>query len=55
VNDTRLIQAASLIAQAQALVNEMAEELTGDHKDWMTAAGKVLDIAHRAVRNVSLR
>ena len=55
MNDTRLVQAGQMIAESKQLLDELIEELSGDHKEWLTAASRVLEIAHRVVRNVSLR
>ena len=57
MNDTRLIQASGLIAEAQSILDEVAAELpqNGQHHDWLSAASKVCNIAHRAIRQAALR
>jgi hypothetical protein len=57
VNDTRLIQASGLIAEAQAILDELCAEIPAGkpHADWLSAASKVCNIAHRAIRQASLR
>lgn len=57
VNDTRLIQASGLIAEAQAILDEVCAELPAGkpHSDWLSAASKVCNIAHRAIRQADLR
>lgn len=57
VNDTRLIQASALIAEAQAILDELCSEIPAGkpHADWLSAASKVCNIAHRAIRQASLR
>jgi len=57
VNDTRLIQASGLIADAQKILDELCGENlpTKQHFEWLSAASKVCNIAHRAIRNAALR
>ncbi len=57
MNDTRLIQASGLIAEAQAILDEVCAELPEGkpHSDWLSAASKVCNIAHRAIRQAALR
>ena len=57
MNDTRLIQASGLIAEAQSILDELAAELphNGQHCEWLTAASKVCNLAHRAIRQAALR
>jgi hypothetical protein len=57
VNDTRLIQASGLIGDAQKILDELCGENlpTKQHFEWLSAASKVCNIAHRAIRNAALR
>jgi hypothetical protein len=57
VNDTRLIQASGLIAEAQAILDELCAELPADrpHCEWLSDASKFCNIAHRAIRQAALR
>ena len=57
MNDTRLIQASGLIAEAQAILDELCAELPEDrpHSEWLSAASKVCNLAHRAIRQAALR
>jgi hypothetical protein len=57
VNDTRLIQASGLIADAQKILDELCEENlpTKEHHEWLSAASKVCNIALRAIRQAALR
>lgn len=57
VNDTRLIQASGLIAEAQSILDELCAELPADrpHSEWLTTASQTCNLAHRAIRLASLR
>jgi hypothetical protein len=57
VNDTRLIQASGLIADAQKILDELCEENlpTKEHHEWLSAASKVCNISLRAIRQAALR